>query len=120
MVLRLTGNVDGRTVLFHQGEEGVWHGTVPLDLDGTYVIDLLAVDEAGNSSYYATVLFTVDPERLHMAMLFLKYRLKPVQRCFSVSSVQKPFLKRQALSYGLLPKSHDYTIEGGHQCELQQ
>lgn len=46
MVARLEGKVDGRDVLFTKGDGDVWETTVPVDIDGTYIVELRAWDEA--------------------------------------------------------------------------
>lgn len=60
MVVKLTGNINGNAVIFEwvQGDE--WRATIPSALNGVYVVDLLAADEAGNETYWAKYILTVD------------------------------------------------------------
>lgn len=46
MVARLEGKVDGRDVAFVRKHGDVWEAIVPADLDGTYIVELTAWDEA--------------------------------------------------------------------------
>lgn len=118
MITRLIGNVDGNETVFSQINEGLWEATVPLDLDGTYVIDLRAVDEAGNESYYATVLFTVDPEKLHVALTFLKYRLEGLKREYNLGAKKSWVFTKSQRGFDLSRQISGYKLERGHQCEL--
>ena len=60
MVVRLTGNVNGETVLFQRIGGDVWETTVPSSIDGVYVVDMTAYDEAGNEAFWAKYILTVD------------------------------------------------------------
>ena len=64
-VVKLIGKADNFELVFAQNEKGLWETTVPFDEDGIYILDLLAVDEAGNESRYAIALFTVDTSNIH-------------------------------------------------------
>lgn len=60
-IRRVYGTADGTDLLFsYDIETGRWEAPVPRDADGRYIVALWAEDFAGNTSYYATVLFTVD------------------------------------------------------------
>lgn len=60
-IKRVYGTADGTDIIFAYDEpSGRWETTVPRDADGRYIVSLWAEDFAGNISYYATVLFTVD------------------------------------------------------------
>lgn len=60
MVVKLTGKVNGETVLFQRIRGDVWETRVPSSLNGTYVLDMTAYDEAGNETYWAKYILTVD------------------------------------------------------------
>lgn len=58
MVVSLTGTVDSVPVIFTRTEDGLWTTVVPPDLtDGMYIIELTAVDDAGNQTYYVGKLY---------------------------------------------------------------
>lgn len=59
MVVKVWGRVDGADVIFSCVQGDVWQVPVPLDLDGEYVVEIFAEDEAGNQSYMARLLYTV-------------------------------------------------------------
>lgn len=61
MVASVYGTCEGHAIIFtRRGDTDLWDVDVPFDRDGNYVVSLYAVDQAGNESYYATVLFTVQ------------------------------------------------------------
>lgn len=62
MVVRLEGKIDGRDVIFRNVEGDLWETTVPFDIDGTYVCELSAYDEAGNEGFTTKILITFHPE----------------------------------------------------------
>ena len=59
-VARVFGRVDGTEVEMERTQGDVWSVPVPLDMDGEYVVEVIAEDEAGNQSFLAKMLYTVD------------------------------------------------------------
>lgn len=59
-VSRVYGTVDGAEVDLELGQDGLWSVPVPLDQDGEYAVEIMAEDEAGNRSYLARMLYTVE------------------------------------------------------------
>lgn len=60
MVVKLTGNVNGSAIIFERVQGDEWKATVPASLNGVYIVELLAVDEAGNEAYWAKYILTID------------------------------------------------------------
>ncbi len=52
---KVIGKVDGREVIYERSTGDKWTVTVPLDLDGMYVVEVTAYDEAGNIILYEDV-----------------------------------------------------------------
>lgn len=68
MITRIEGMADNHVLVFAPDGDGYWTAQVPPDLeDGTYYVTLTAWDAAGNSTYYATVLMTVDVTGIRFA-----------------------------------------------------
>lgn len=63
-VKRVFGRVDGIEMVLNHETGDRWNVPVPLDVDGEYVVDIIAEDEAGNQSYMAKLLFCVDSSML--------------------------------------------------------
>lgn len=59
-VSRVFGRVDGVEVILNKVEGDRWGVPVPFDSDGEYVVEIVAEDEAGNQTYLAKMLYTVD------------------------------------------------------------
>lgn len=57
--MEVYGKVNGIEVSFKNDSGNNWLATVP-NCEGDYYIELMACDEAGNSSYFATILLTYD------------------------------------------------------------
>lgn len=63
-VTRVYGRVDGTDIILQQTTGGRWEIPVPYDADGQYVVEIIAEDEAGNQSYLAKMLWTVNTSLL--------------------------------------------------------
>ena len=122
MVVKVIGTVDDIEVVFKYNQAtGKWETIVPRDLDGTYVVDLWAYDEAGNRGYAATVLFTVDTESLHITFKLLDYYLQPAATSYNLN------FKPTSLAavpvdngYNLAFLPQEYYLERGHECGMSQ
>lgn len=67
MVKSLYGKCNGDNILFSpNAETGRWETTVPASAGGTYIIELYATDDAGNTAYFATVKVEFDTSQLCM------------------------------------------------------
>lgn len=74
MVVKVIGKINGGDIIFNRSEkEERWKAAVPLDLDGEYVVELTAFDEAGNISYVTKMLFSVDPVNLTISVAPLHF-----------------------------------------------
>lgn len=68
-VTRVIGTVDGVEVILQCAQGDVWQVPVPLDQDGEYIVEIIAEDEAGNQSYLARMLYTVDAGNICIHLL---------------------------------------------------
>jgi hypothetical protein len=72
MVKRVFGNIDGVDIsLTRSGDR--WEILVPLDSNGEYIIEILAEDEAGNTSYMTKMLFVVNGSMLRQYLIPLPF-----------------------------------------------
>lgn len=60
MVVRVEGKVDGKDVIFIKQEGDEWETIIPPDVDGTYIVEVTAYDDAGNIGFITKVLLTVS------------------------------------------------------------
>ena len=60
MVTRIEGMADDHVLQFVPSNE-YWEAQVPPDIeDGMYIVTLRAYDDAGNSTYFTTIMLMVD------------------------------------------------------------
>ena len=60
MVVKLTGKVNSETIIFERKAGGLWVTAIPRVKSGAYVVELTAVDEAGNETFCTKYILTVD------------------------------------------------------------
>ena len=65
MVVRLEGKVQGQDVIFNRIVGDVWETVIPQSLNGVYVVELIAYDDAGNVAYTSKYILTVDLTSIH-------------------------------------------------------
>ena len=78
MVVKVSGKIDGKEVIFERAEGDRWNVTVPYDLDGMYVVELTAENDAGNIAYCTKMLLIVDPATLCVRLVPLDYMVEVV------------------------------------------
>lgn len=71
MVVKLEGKIDGNPIIFHRKEGDWWETTIPPNLNGIYIVELVATDDAGNQGYATKYILTID-------LNFLCVHLKPL------------------------------------------
>lgn len=87
MVAKVIGKVDGSEVIYEKGEGDKWTVTVPSDLDGMYVVEVTAYDEAGNSAYCTKMLLIVDPATLCVSLVPYEYIVEVVPDDYMIDVV---------------------------------
>lgn len=76
MVVRLEGKIDGNPIIFVRREGDWWETTIPSNLDGVYVIELVATDEAGNQGFACKYILTVDLSQLCVHLEMIPYHVE--------------------------------------------
>lgn len=86
MVVKVTGKVDGQEVIFEYSEGDRWNITVPYELDGMYVVEVTAEDDAGNIAFCTKMLLIVDPATLCVQLIPYDYMVEviPDEYCVDV------------------------------------
>lgn len=72
-VNRVFGRVDGADVVLNKTAGDRWSVPVPFDVDGEYVVEIIAEDDAGNQSYMAKMLFVVNAALLCVHVIPVPY-----------------------------------------------
>lgn len=91
MIVKVTGKVDGKEVIFDHTEGDQWKITVPLDLDGMYVIEVIAEDNAGNVAYCTKMLLIVDPATLCVKIVALDDTVELIREEYTVDVVNNTY-----------------------------
>ena len=91
MVVKVSGKIDGKEVIFERDEGDRWNATVPYDLDGMYVVELTAENDAGNIAYCTKMLLIVDPATLCVRLVPLDYMVEVVPEDYAVEAVPEQY-----------------------------
>lgn len=89
MVVKLTGNVNGDAVIFSRMAGDIWTSSVPATLDGVYIVDLTAYDDAGNEAYCAKYILTVDLNALCAHLAPYPYRAELIRSGYYATVMKK-------------------------------
>ena len=105
-VARVFGRVDGGEVILQQAGGDRWNVPVPLDIDGDYVVEIMAEDEAGNQTYLSKMLYTVDAGNICIHALPLpKYIFDLLQVPYQMESQFTRYLFTR-----LIPKCQEVAL----------
>lgn len=91
MIVKVSGKVDGKDVIFDRAEGDQWKVTVPFDLDGMYVIEVTAEDDSGNIVYCTKMLLIVDPATLCVKLVPADYKVEAVPEDYEVMVVPEEY-----------------------------
>ena len=91
MIVKVSGKVDGQDVIFERSEGNQWNITVPYDLDGMYVIEVTAENDAGNIAYCTKMLLIVDPATLCVKLVPLDYMVEVVPEDYKVTVIPEDY-----------------------------
>ena len=76
MVVRLEGKVQGQDVIFKRVKGDEWETVIPSSLNGVYVVELTAYDDAGNMAYTARYILTIDLTSIHAKVRINRIAMK--------------------------------------------
>lgn len=92
MVVKVSGKIDGKEVIFERAEGDRWNVAVPYDLDGMYVVELTAENDAGNIAYCTKMLLIVDPATLCVRLVPLDYMVEVVSEEYETHIIPEDYL----------------------------
>ena len=64
MIVRVYGRANGAEIIFTRKEGDLWQTEVPANLEGEYIVDLWAENDAGRTSYVCRALFAISGHKL--------------------------------------------------------
>lgn len=85
MVVKLEGKIEGQDIIFQRKSGDWWETTIPRNLVGSYAVELIATDEAGNIGFATKYLLTVDISRLHVCLVPIPYSAHLIKSEYSTS-----------------------------------
>ena len=91
--------VDGKEVVFERAEGDLWNTTVPLDLDGMYVVEVTAYDDAENVAFCTKILLIVEPTTLCAQLVAFDYFAEVVPE-----------------EYDAIMQNDDFQVEAVYPC----
>lgn len=74
--MKLIGYVDGIEVIFDFYPPNKFKAEIPKRIDGTYIVELHAIDDANNISNYSNIFIRIDFNKLKVEMLSPTYFVK--------------------------------------------
>ena len=94
MVISLTGTVDAVPVIFTKNQDSLWTTIVPPDLvNGTYIIELTATDDAGNQTHYVGKLYVWQKVITTFQMIEQPYIHKLLSEKYIVNTDENHIIK---------------------------
>lgn len=64
MVTRVEGVVNGLPIAFQKVSGNMWEATIPGTLNGIYIVEMTAYDDAGNRAYTSRYILMYDPKNI--------------------------------------------------------
>ena len=126
--MKLTGKIEGQPVAFElvrqEGRTSVFSAEVPSNLDGEYVVELTAEDDAGNIAFICKYLVTIDLTNLCVHLMPLQdyvlvdqdpvYKLEGISGAYSMIDVNTEYdLQNVSPGYWLEPMYPECTLNLG-------
>lgn len=115
--MKLTGKIEGQPVTFtlisEEGRTSVFEAEVPATLDGEYVVELTAVDDAGNITFVCRYLVTIDMANMCVHLVPLpEYYLVGIPCSYEMAEVSQGFaLIAVCRDYNIKSAEQDYWLE---------
>lgn len=97
MIVKVSGKIDGKEVIFEKADGDQWSVMVPYDLDGMYVVELTAENEAGNIAYCTKMLLIVDPATLCVKLVPLDYMVEVISEDYKVTAIPEDYAVEEIL-----------------------
>lgn len=74
MVVKLEGKVNDNQIIFENSGGDRWKAVIPPTLNGIYIVELVATDDAGNQGFATKYILTVDLDSLCVHLKPLPYQ----------------------------------------------
>lgn len=94
--MKLIGYIDGVEVNFDFIPPNQFKAIVPRHLDGTYIVELQAEDNAGNCESITDIVVAIDFDKLSFRILDKNYHVNENSKDFSYKVHQQVFLTMES------------------------
>ena len=112
MIVKVSGKIDGKEVIFEKADGDQWSVMVPYDLDGMYVVELTAENEAGNIAYCTKMLLIVDPATLCVKLVPLDYMVEVISEDYKVTVIPEDYAVEEILErYQVIAEPDSLFVE---------
>lgn len=112
MVVRLEGKLEGKQIIFNWIGGDRWQSVIPKNLNGRYIVDLTAYDEAGNIGYCTKYILTIDLTALCVHLEPYPYWTE-IKEAFETCAIVSGFYAELLERYCSIAKISDYYAELG-------
>lgn len=112
MVTRVEGVINGDYVIFKRTVGNQWEAEVPASLNGIYILEMTAYDEAGNMAYTSKYMLLYDPDNLRASLIPYQYQSDLINRKYDSGVYISKYYSQ--IQCGLLDKQvflSDYYAE---------
>lgn len=121
MVTRVSGKANGTEITFERKRGNRWEAIVPSNLEGEYIVELYAENDAGNRTYVCTALFAITGHALQGYVVPRGYTIETgIQDYTGFPTVSEFLCRLFERDYSGLPGKEGYTVvatEGGYTIE---
>lgn len=108
--MRLIGNIDGIEVRFDFYPPNIFKAEIPKQLDGTYILQLHAIDEAGNITNYSDIFVRIDFKQLNIEVLPSNYNFIGDSMDMGVVALDKNFtFKNISSDFNFMMHNSNYS-----------
>lgn len=98
MVVKLVGSIEGQEIVFSRKDGDIWETSIPSSENGVYILELTAVDEAGNTSFVAKYVVTIDTTALQVTLEAFPWDSEVVLSDYFASSYLSDYFSHCCLS----------------------
>lgn len=121
MITKVSGRANGAEITFEWRGGDMWEATVPSNLEGEYVVELYAENDAGGLAYMCTALFAITGHELQGHIVPRGYTIEAgMQDYTGYPSISEFFAALTKKMFSGNAQKEEYTsviLKGGYTIE---
>lgn len=98
MVVKLVGKINSQTVIFERTKGDWWEAAIPSVPSGVYIVELTAVDDAGNKGFCTRYIMTVDLTALRVTLETYPYEAVLIPQDFYITILVEEYRERNGMN----------------------